>query len=243
MPEHRKCVAIIGAGRVGSWIALNIAQIEIRRLVLIDDDRISEDNIKVPGMVPYTFFELDSYKCDTLARKVIAINKKAHVRAFRTKISPQMGKDALERIFGDSLLIIFAIDTVAGLKVLEMPEIMSKRLSIIPAMHHDGGGHIVCWIPSFTPCPAHTLGFESFDEIRESKASEAGISPADARIVSGIASELAVSLLFNRFGSNWKPFDIRKGNYLHIEKLKDGRYQKILINPHKRYGCRLCNLR
>lgn len=242
LPRRAKRVCIVGAGRIGSWTALALANAGIKRFVLVDDDKVSESNIG-NGEVPYSFFDLDDFKVNALRRKVREIAGRADIEVYRTRVRPNMPHTVFESIFNNSALIIWAIDSREGLTTLERNDYFLLKPSIIPAMHAEaGGGHVVLWLPPITACPLHTLGLRSFNEIEENPAEGSGIDREDVMMISDAATKITEIMFFKRINDFWGGFDLER-NYLHIERLRDGRYRRFWIRPRKAPNCILCNNR
>ena len=82
-----KSVAVIGAGGVGSWVALFFALLGTKKIIIIDDDNIEEHNL---NRTPFTTLDVGSLKVDALANlinerrldcEVITISKRIeHIR-------------------------------------------------------------------------------------------------------------------------------------------------------------------
>lgn len=240
LPSKDKRICIIGAGRIGSWTAILLAKIGVKRFVFVDDDKVSESNIE-NGEVPYTFFDLDDFKVNVLKRKVRDINRRADIEVYRRRVSPNMHFKLFQSIFGNSALIIWAIDSREGLTTLESNDFFLSRPSIIPAMHADvRGGHVLLWFPPITACPLHTLGLGSFMEIEENPAGTSGIDREDVLTISDATSKMVEMMFFNRLNDFFGGFDLER-NYLHIERLRDGRYRRFWIKSSKFPNCILCN--
>lgn len=239
--DSRKCVTIIGAGRVGSWTALKLAQRGVKRFILIDNDVVEESNIETEWMMPYTFFQLGDYKVNAL-KKMIEQKSKANIITFNKRITSSLSQPELIKMFLDSVLIVWAIDSVDGLEVTQNAELMNSRVSVLPAMHANiGGGRVIAWIPYLTPCPKHSLHLGNFKALLEARARDSKITSNDVKIVSDCTADMVTALLFKRF--NTRPYlnILDRGNYLHIEKLDDERYRRIWINQQKGQNCELCS--
>lgn len=238
---QNKGVTIVGAGRIGAWIAINLAWRGVRNFLIIDGDKVSEDNIRIEGMVPYNFFQIDQYKCSCLAKQIKMIDRRTRILILKTKLSYRMSIDYITRILGHFVVTIWAIDTVEGLKILENTDFMTPRIDIIPSMHAKvGGGKVMIYMPFMMPCPVHSLGLDSFDLIKEGEAHRSGISVYDVKIVTEATVNIVMKLLFNKVSNIATILDLKKSNYLNIQKLGDNRYRKIWIKTERKPGCILC---
>lgn len=99
LSAHR--VAIVGLGGLGCFVAQSLANLGIRRFVLVDDDRLSESNRNrwVLGF-PADVGEL---KVDLVRRYILAIDSSAEVMALPVNLRTKSGLSALlscSTIFG-----------------------------------------------------------------------------------------------------------------------------------------------
>ena len=240
--SKKKCV-VIGLGRVGSWMAFKLAQIGVKRFVLIDGDRVEESNLIPENITPYSEADIGDFKTDALARILLRNFKELEITVFRRYLNTFIRTELINSIFGDAVIILWCLDSRDGLRLMHSPDIMIRRISIFPAMHVGGGGHVVVYIPFKTPCPVHTLGLQSFNQIIESRARDANISPHDVKAVVENASEISNALLFKGIKSPFYMNIFNKSNYLHLEKMLSGRYRKIWLSPQKHPNCFLCGTR
>ena len=60
-------VAVVGAGGVGSWVALFFALLGTKKIIVIDDDNIEEHNL---NRTPFTTFDVGSLKVDAVANLI-----------------------------------------------------------------------------------------------------------------------------------------------------------------------------
>jgi molybdopterin/thiamine biosynthesis adenylyltransferase len=240
-PDEQKCVAIVGAGRVGSWIAVLLAQLGISRFRLIDFDTVTLDNLKIKNMVPYTSADIGEYKVNALKKQMKAINSNIQINCFVQQLSDQMTILEINKILGDSVLIVWAIDTRDGLALLQVPDIMFLKPGVVTAVHADfGGGHVVIWEPFKTPCPQHTLGVASFANIQETRASFTKITAVDVIKTAQYTTQVIGRLILRKNLISWNSLNIDKGNLLHIVKMNDHVYRKMWYKPARDPNCALC---
>ena len=240
-PDAQKCIAIVGAGRVGSWMAMFLAESGFSKFILIDFDIVTMDNLKIGNMVPYTSADNGEYKVNALKKKMLAINPSIHINCMTCELSDQMTIDVINEILGDSVFIVWAIDTRDGLSLLQIPEIMLFRPGVVTAVHANfGGGHVVIWEPLKTPCPQHSLGIESFANIQETRASLTGITVSDVINVAKCAAQVIDRLISRKNLISWNSLNIDKGNLLHIEKTHNELYRQMWYRPHGDPNCALC---
>ena len=54
-----KCVAVVGVGGVGSWVALNLALTGVQSLIIIDHDAVEEHNL---NRTPFRYEDIGEFK-------------------------------------------------------------------------------------------------------------------------------------------------------------------------------------
>ena len=76
-------VMIVGCGGIGSWTALQLCFLGVRKITLVDMDTVEESNLN------RQFFyekEVGSFKTEALASKIYAINKKIKVEIYSNPV-------------------------------------------------------------------------------------------------------------------------------------------------------------
>ena len=63
-----RSVAVIGVGGVGSWLALNLALVGVRELVLVDPDVVEEHNL---NRTPFKLSQVGQEKVDAVAELIL----------------------------------------------------------------------------------------------------------------------------------------------------------------------------
>jgi tRNA A37 threonylcarbamoyladenosine dehydratase len=118
-----KRVIIFGVGGVGSWCAESLVRSGIRRLTIVDSDRVSVTNINRQLMA--TTKTVGQVKVDALKERLLAINPSAEITALQqvftaeTAESFELGTydyiiDAIDSLKDKALLILMATSTPLG---------------------------------------------------------------------------------------------------------------------------------
>ena len=119
-----KRVVIFGVGGVGSWCAESLVRSGIRKLTIVDSDRISVTNINRQLMA--TTKTVGQVKVDALKERLLTINPSAEITAlqqvFNADSASQFGLeeydyiiDAIDSLKDKALLILLACQTKAKL--------------------------------------------------------------------------------------------------------------------------------
>ena len=118
-----KRVIIFGVGGVGSWCAESLVRSGIRKLTIVDSDRVAVTNINRQLMA--TTKTVGQVKVDALKERLLTINPSAEITALQqiftaeTAESFQLGTydyiiDAIDSLKDKALLIIMAASTPLG---------------------------------------------------------------------------------------------------------------------------------
>lgn len=203
-----KCVAIIGCGSGGSSVAEELVKAGVTKLVLIDDDYLTVENV---SRHTCDIHDVGLKKIHALRNKLRRINPKVDVECLDSLIEV-IEHDVAEKLEGCQL-IINATATAE--------EIINEFCWIkgIPSIHSKVyplgfGGEIIRILPKVTPCfecVHYSLsnilkeqpGFSDFPSIEiknynETKEGESLSTPSlsvDAKFISLFVAKMAISVL------------------------------------------------
>lgn len=125
-------VAVFGIGGVGGYVVEALARSGIGTFDLIDHDRVSMTNIN--RQITATHKTLGLYKVDVAKERILDINPRAQVHAFRTFLLPEHPG---EFDFSRYDYVVDAIDTVAG----KIHIIMEAKEAGVPVISSMGAGN------------------------------------------------------------------------------------------------------
>lgn len=77
-------VVILGVGAVGSWVASQLCQSAVSRMVLVDDDTVEVSNL---NRALYGRPDVGQFKVDALSKRLQSINPNAVIRPVRQRIA------------------------------------------------------------------------------------------------------------------------------------------------------------
>lgn len=103
-------VIIFGIGGVGGYVAEALARGGIGKLVLIDNDKISESNLN--RQIVATTDKIGEYKTAVMRERILLINPQAQVQAYNCFYLPGMQADFLPLSQYD--YVVDAIDTISA---------------------------------------------------------------------------------------------------------------------------------
>lgn len=125
-------VAIFGIGGVGGYTAEALARSGVGALDLIDDDRVCLTNINRQIFALHS--TVGQYKVDVAKDRILEINPKAEVRAYKTFYTPETA-DQFDFTLYD--YVVDAIDTVTG----KLELVMQAERAGVPIISCMGAGN------------------------------------------------------------------------------------------------------
>jgi molybdopterin/thiamine biosynthesis adenylyltransferase len=126
----RSAVAVVGAGGLGSTVIELLARQGIGHLIIVDDDRFTEQNLN--RQIMSTEGNLGEYKATVAAKRVKDINSATTVTVFRERLS----RENAQKLLGDALVVVDGLDNLPSRLVVEQA---CRRLAI-PYVYASIGG-------------------------------------------------------------------------------------------------------
>ena len=128
-------IGIAGLGGLGSNAAISLARAGVGKLVLVDFDKVEENNL---SRQYYFLDQIGKPKVDALKENIKKINTETEVETFNLKLK----KGSMEKPFKDVDLVIEALDN-AETKATFIEEILTKLKNkpIVAASGVAGYGH------------------------------------------------------------------------------------------------------
>jgi len=122
--------AVVGAGGLGSTVIELLARQGIGRLIIIDHDRFTEQNLN--RQIMSTEGNLGKYKVTVAAKRVKEINSATTVTIFRKRLT----RENAEKLLGDARVVVDGLDNLPSRLVVEQA---CRRLAI-PYVYASIGG-------------------------------------------------------------------------------------------------------
>ncbi len=107
------CVAIVGCGGLGGYIAEELARIGVGRLVLMDDDRLEVSNLNRQIMA--TELNIGQWKVEAARDRLQSVNSEVQVEVIRGWFEEDKGPE----LFREVDLVCDALDSIPTRVVLE----------------------------------------------------------------------------------------------------------------------------
>lgn len=113
-------VIVFGLGGVGSWVAESLVRTGVRKIAIVDSDRVSVTNIN--RQMPATFSTVGEAKTEATKRRLLEINPEAEVETFNLFYDRETSQsidlsnydyivDAIDSLKDKALLIINATNS------------------------------------------------------------------------------------------------------------------------------------
>lgn len=204
---ERKTVLIVGAGSVGSYIALLLVRAGVRRLRIVDFDEVSHSNL---CRTVYRECDIGRPKTDALAEVLRSVRADVEVALVNRSLS-QVHDDEVGAWITESDLVVAATDhppTQGRLGTLSY----GKCPALFAGVYAKGeGGEVICTLPEETPCYHCILGNVRGENGPNRGTVDYGLGPGqlaaepalgcDILHVTVCAAKLALALLLRGSGS------------------------------------------
>lgn len=141
----RSRVFIAGVGGLGSISSFYLAAAGIGRIRIVDKDRVALSNLN--RQILHWTVDLERDKIDSAIEKLTKLNPNVRLEGFVEEIR----EENIERLFGDSEIIIDATDNIETRRILNRLAIKKKVPFIYGGV--DGlSGMVTTFFPPLTPC-------------------------------------------------------------------------------------------
>lgn len=207
VPEDidRKRVAIIGCGSVGSFLASELVRSGVRRLLLIDPDRVEWPNLT---RTVYGHRDVGRMKVEALSDVLRGIFADVQVETSAGAI--QLLQPKFERVFGDVDLVISAVDEPQATGLVDRYCYGLGIPALFVALYKGArGGEVIVTLRDRTPCfhcstggvrkVAEDSGLDSVDRNRRDYGTNRLLAEvalgSDIHFVCCAAAKLALSAL------------------------------------------------
>ncbi len=140
-------VAVVGVGGLGSHISLQLAMLGVGGLILVDGDKVEEDNLN--RQILYTYDDIGRPKAEVAARRLKAVAPELRVKAYAEKLT----RSNVDRILGEADIIMDGMDNWESRLIVNEYAVRRGK----PFIH--GGvkgfyGQVLAVIPGRGPCLA-----------------------------------------------------------------------------------------
>lgn len=145
----KKMVVVFGAGSVGSYLADQLVRSGIRRLTIVDHDRVEAANL---SRTCYSTRDIGSLKTEALRRHLLNVNPRASIDTRSSKLQ-DIGFSGLKQIIEDADLLIGATDEPAAQRAINRMAYPLGTPTIFCGLWAGAkSGEIIVMDPERSPC-------------------------------------------------------------------------------------------
>ncbi len=141
---ENSCVLIAGVGAIGSYVGTILASAGVKKLILIDMDKIEVSNLN--RQLLYTDNDVGQYKAEVAAKKLEKLNPTLAITFYNKKM-----EEVPKSVYESSTVIIACLDTFIGRRWINSMAVNLKKSLVLGGMFAFLGDVQVV-IPFETPC-------------------------------------------------------------------------------------------
>ena len=181
-------VLIIGAGGLGSPVALYLGAAGVGRITLIDHDRVDATNLQ--RQIAHTLERIGEFKADSVVKAVAALNPDVKV----IPVTELANDSLLDRLVGEVDLVLDCTDNFATRHAINRACVKhAKPLVSGAAIRFDG--QVTVYDPRSAASPCYACIFPESDLLEETRCAAMGVFAPLVGIVGTVQAAEALKLL------------------------------------------------
>ena len=181
-------VLIIGAGGLGSPVALYLGAAGVGRITLVDHDRVDATNLQ--RQIAHTLERIGEFKADSVVQAVAALNPDVKV----IPVTELADDSLLERLVGEVDLVLDCTDNFATRHAINRACVKhAKPLVSGAAIRFDG--QVTVYDPRSAASPCYACIFPESDLLEETRCAAMGVFAPLVGIVGTVQAAEALKLL------------------------------------------------
>ncbi len=181
-------VLIIGAGGLGSPVALYLGAAGVGRITLVDHDRVDATNLQ--RQIAHTLDRIGEFKADSVVKAVAALNPDVKV----IPVTELADDRLLERLVGEVDLVLDCTDNFATRHAINRACVKhAKPLVSGAAIRFDG--QVTVYDPRSAASPCYACIFPESDLLEETRCAAMGVFAPLVGIVGTVQAAEALKLL------------------------------------------------
>ena len=181
-------VLIIGAGGLGSPVALYLGAAGVGRITLVDHDRVDATNLQ--RQIAHTLERIGEFKADSVVQAVAALNPDVKV----IPVTELAADRLLERLVGEVDLVLDCTDNFATRHAINRACVKhAKPLVSGAAIRFDG--QVTVYDPRSAASPCYACIFPESDLLEETRCAAMGVFAPLVGIVGTVQAAEALKLL------------------------------------------------
>ena len=181
-------VLIIGAGGLGSPVALYLGAAGVGRITLVDHDRVDATNLQ--RQIAHTLDRIGEFKADSVVKAVAALNPDVKV----IPVTELANDSLLDRLVGEVDLVLDCTDNFATRHAINRACVKhAKPLVSGAAIRFDG--QVTVYDPRSAASPCYACIFPESDLLEETRCAAMGVFAPLVGIVGTVQAAEALKLL------------------------------------------------
>ena len=181
-------VLIIGAGGLGSPVALYLGAAGVGRITLVDHDRVDATNLQ--RQIAHTLERIGEFKADSVVKAVAALNPDVKV----IPVTELANDSLLDRLVGEVDLVLDCTDNFATRHAINRACVKhAKPLVSGAAIRFDG--QVTVYDPRSAASPCYACIFPESDVLEETRCAAMGVFAPLVGIVGTVQAAEALKLL------------------------------------------------
>ena len=181
-------VLIIGAGGLGSPVALYLGAAGVGRITLVDHDRVDATNLQ--RQIAHTLDRIGEFKADSVVKAVAALNPDVKV----IPVTELADDSLLDRLVGEVDLVLDCTDNFATRHAINRACVKhAKPLVSGAAIRFDG--QVTVYDPRSAASPCYACIFPESDVLEETRCAAMGVFAPLVGIIGTVQAAEALKLL------------------------------------------------
>ena len=181
-------VLIIGAGGLGSPVALYLGAAGVGRITLVDHDRVDATNLQ--RQIAHTLDRIGEFKADSVVKAVAALNPDVKV----IPVTELANDSLLDRLVGEVDLVLDCTDNFATRHAINRACVKhAKPLVSGAAIRFDG--QVTVYDPRSAASPCYACIFPESDVLEETRCAAMGVFAPLVGIIGTVQAAEALKLL------------------------------------------------
>ena len=181
-------VLIIGAGGLGSPVALYLGAAGVGRITLVDHDRVDATNLQ--RQIAHTLERIGEFKVESVVQAIAALNPDVKV----IPVTELADDSLLERLVGEVDLVLDCTDNFATRHAINRACVKhAKPLVSGAAIRFDG--QVTVYDPRSAASPCYACIFPESDLLEETRCAAMGVFAPLVGIVGTVQAAEALKLL------------------------------------------------
>ena len=181
-------VLIIGAGGLGSPVALYLGAAGVGRITLVDHDRVDATNLQ--RQIAHTLDRIGEFKADSVVKAVAALNPDVKV----ISVTELANDSLLDRLVGEVDLVLDCTDNFATRHAINRACVKhAKPLVSGAAIRFDG--QVTVYDPRSAASPCYACIFPESDVLEETRCAAMGVFAPLVGIIGTVQAAEALKLL------------------------------------------------